>query len=267
MTDTDAFQPETKTTTTEPVEDGLQQIVQMFRMAGQNLLEFFKHIHPAGWPFIAGFALISILLGIVSGALLWIGLIVTGWCVFFFRDPIRVTPDQPGLVTSPADGLVSAIDLVTLPDELNLDPADANTIVTRVSIFLNVFDVHVQRIPVSGTVKRVIYRPGKFINATLDKASEENERSTVLMETTSGQKVAFVQIAGLIARRIINTLQNDQAVVAGERYGLIRFGSRVDVYLPFGIQPQVIVGQRMIGGETVIADLNNATASRTGIAR
>ena len=264
---TDAFQPETKTTTPEHVQDGLQQFVQMLRMASENLLEFFKHIHSAGWPFIAGFAGISVILGIISSNLLWVGLIITGWCVFFFRDPIRVTPDQPGLIISPADGLVSAIELVTLPDELNLDATDANTIVTRVSIFLNVFDVHVQRIPMIGTIKRVIYRPGKFINATLDKASEENERSTVLMETTDGQKVVFVQIAGLIARRIINTLKADQTVSVGERYGLIRFGSRVDVYLPFGVQPQVLVGQRMIGGETIIADVNSATITRTGLTR
>ena len=248
-------------------QDFAQQILQMFRMAGQNLLDFFKHIHHAGWPFIAGFAAISILLGIISAGLLWVGLILTGWCVFFFRDPVRVTPDQSGLVIAPADGLVSAIDLVTLPDELNLDAADAGTIVNRVSIFLNVFDVHVQRVPVSGTIKRVIYRPGKFLNATLDKASDENERSTVLMETMGGQQVAFVQIAGLIARRIINTLANGQSVTAGERYGLIRFGSRVDVYLPFGVQPQVIVGQRMIGGETILADIHNATITRTGLAR
>ncbi len=264
---TDAFQPETKTTTDEPVLDGPQQIVQMFQMAGKNLMDFLRHIHPAGWPFIGVFLMISVLLAMIAGGLGWIGIIITGWCVFFFRDPIRVTPDVPGLITSPADGLVSAIDLVTLPDELNLDASDSATIVTRVSIFLNVFDVHVQRLPAAGTIKKVIYRPGKFINATLDKASEENERSTVLMETSSGQKIAFVQIAGLIARRIINTLQNDQVVTAGERYGLIRFGSRVDVYLPFGVLPQVIVGQRMIGGETVIADINSTSATRTGLAR
>lgn len=248
-------------------KDFVQQIVQMFQMAGKVVLDFFKHIHPAGWPFIAGFAVISILLGIIASELLWIGLIVTGWCVFFFRDPIRVTPDASGFIVSPADGMVSAIENVTLPDELNLDATESNVIVKRVSIFLNVFDVHVQRVPVTGTIKKVIYRPGKFLNATLDKASEENERSTVLMETPSGQKVAFVQIAGLIARRIINTLKNDQSVTAGERYGLIRFGSRVDVYLPFGVEPQVLIGQRMIGGETVIADTNSTTVPSAGIAR
>ncbi|HEY1095818.1 MAG TPA: phosphatidylserine decarboxylase [Alphaproteobacteria bacterium] len=233
-------------------------------MAGGNVAHFFKHINAAGWPFIAAFACVSILLGLIASELLWLGLVLTAWCVYFFRDPIRVTPDQPDLIIAPADGMVSAIEKVTLPQELN---TESTALVTRVSIFLNVFDVHVQRVPVSGTIKKVIYRPGKFINATLDKASDDNERSTVLMETTSGKQVAFVQIAGLIARRIINTLKADQAVTAGERYGLIRFGSRVDVYLPEGINPHVIVGQRMIGGETIIADLNNAISARTGIAR
>jgi phosphatidylserine decarboxylase len=240
------------------------ELWQTLVMAGEKVAHFFKHINAAGWPFIAAFAVISILLGLVANALLWIGLLVTAWCVYFFRDPIRMTPDMPNLVIAPADGMVSAIDTVTLPAELNSD--DIGT-VTRVSIFLNVFDVHVQRVPMSGTIKKVIYRPGKFINATLDKASEHNERSTVLMETNDGKIVAFVQIAGLIARRIINTLKDGQSVSVGERYGLIRFGSRVDVYLPAGVNPQVIVGQRMIGGETIIADLNTTTSLRIGTAR
>jgi phosphatidylserine decarboxylase len=246
-------------------KDTAGQIWQMLTSAAATVAHFFKHINAAGWPFIAIFAVISILLGFIADPLLWIGLVLTAWCVYFFRDPIRVTPDQAELVIAPADGMVSAIEQVTLPHELD-DEAEEK--VTRVSIFLSVFDVHVQRVPISGKIKKVVYRPGKFINASLDKASEHNERSSVLLETASGKTLAFVQIAGLIARRIINTLKEDQAVNAGERYGLIRFGSRVDVYLPEGVAPQVIVGQRMIGGETVIADLNDSTTSlRSGIAR
>jgi phosphatidylserine decarboxylase len=244
-------------------KDTAKQIWQMLTSAAATVAHFFKHINAAGWPFIAAFAGISILLGFVADPLLWIGLVLTAWCVYFFRDPIRVTPDQTDLVIAPADGMVSAIEQVTLPHELD----DSTETVTRVSIFLSVFDVHVQRVPISGKIKKVVYRPGKFINASLDKASEHNERSSVLLETTSGKKLAFVQIAGLIARRIINTLKEDQTVNAGERYGLIRFGSRVDVYLPQGVQPNVIVGQRMIGGETIIADLNATSSVRTGIAR
>ena len=252
----------------QAAKETANQFGQMLVSAAGVVVHFFKHINAAGWPFIAAFAVISILMGLIASGLLWVGLILTMWCVYFFRDPVRVTPDQADLIISPADGMVSAIEDVTLPDELDLDPIASAVKVTRVSIFLNVFDVHVQRIPAAGTIKKVIYRPGKFINATLDKASDDNERSTVLMETSTGRQVAFVQIAGLIARRIINTLKADQSVSAGERYGLIRFGSRVDVYLPEGVKPMVLVGQRMVGGETVIADLNaNLVSLRTGIAR
>src|SRR5690606_11725146 len=184
---------------------------------------------------------------------------------YFFRDPARVTPDREGLVVSPADGRVSLIQEVKLPSELNGDDDDADY--TRVSVFLNVFDVHVQRVPIDGEVDEVVYRPGKFLNACLDKASEDNERSSVLMKTKDGKKIAFVQIAGLIARRIINNLKEEQTVKAGERYGLIRFGSRVDIYLPKGVAPQVCVGQRVVGGETILADLNSVEAARTGVIR
>ena len=160
--------------------------------------------------------------------------------------------------------MVSMIETVALPSEFDTDDT---SLYTRVSIFLNVFDVHIQRIPINGTIKEVIYRPGKFLNASLDKASEENERSSVLLETAKGDKIAFVQIAGLIARRIINDLKKDQEVTAGSRYGLIRFGSRVDVYLPQSIKPLVCVGQRMIGGETVIATMNGEQVTRAGVIR
>ncbi len=222
-------------------------------------------LHPAGWPFVGGFAFVSVLLGLIWYKFLWIGLLLTAWCAYFFRDPARVTPDREGLVVSPADGRISLIQDVPLPSEFEHD--DDGEIYTRISVFLNVFDVHVQRVPVEGEITEVVYRPGAFLNASLDKASEENERSSVLMKTADGKKIAFVQIAGLIARRIINTLKKEQAVKAGERYGLIRFGSRVDIYLPKGVAPLVCVGQCVIGGETVLADLNGAEAARTGVIR
>lgn len=214
-------------------------------------------MHPAGWPFVAIFAFVTVLLGIVWDGFLVIGTILTLWCAFFFRNPVRFTPLRPGVIVAPADGVVSKILKTTLPGELEDD--DNGKLYTRVSIFLNVFNVHVQRTPVAGKILEVVYRPGKFFNATLDKASEDNERSTVLLETTTGQKVAFVQIAGLIARRIINTLKKDQLVATGELYGLIRFGSRLDLYLPEGVEPLVSVGQTTVGGETVIAQLENET--------
>lgn len=235
----------------------------------------FVPVHPAGWPFIAGFAVLALVLALVADFLGFIGLVLTLWCVYFFRNPPRITPVREGLIISPADGLVSLIAEVPLPPELDdckgKDGAptgdslcDAST-VTRVSIFLNVFDVHVNRIPVDGDITKVVYHPGKFLSANLDKASLENERSTVLMKV-KGQNtsVAFVQIAGLVARRIICKLNAGQQVKAGELYGLIRFGSRVDIYLPPGTAPLVAVGQRAVGGETVIADLQSQESARTG---
>lgn len=222
--------------------------------AGKWLWSMVPPLHPAGWPFVAVFAVATVLLGILWDGFLVIGTLLTLWCAFFFRNPVRITPTRPDIIVSPADGIISNIASVTLPSELEGDYE--GLFYTRISIFLNVFDVHLQRVPVTGKILEVIYRPGKFVNAVLDKASEDNERSTVLMETTTGQKVAFVQIAGLIARRIVNDLKKDQIVSQGELYGLIRFGSRVDVYLPNGMVPLVSVGQRMIGGETVIASIN-----------
>jgi phosphatidylserine decarboxylase len=221
-------------------------------------------LHPAGTPFVAIFAVATLLLTMLWEDFLCIGVILTLWCAYFFRNPERQTPDDANLVVSPADGMVSMIETVTLPGEFDTDDV---ALYTRVSIFLNVFDVHIQRVPVGGAIKEVVYRPGKFLNASLDKASEENERSSVLMETAGGKKIAFVQIAGLIARRIINDLKADQAVMAGERYGLIRFGSRLDLYLPPGIAPLVCVGQRMVGGETVMANLSGEQIVRKGVAR
>lgn len=212
-------------------------------------------LHPAGWPFVALFAVAALVLTMLWDGFLPLGIVLTLWCAFFFRNPPRVTPTQDGVLVAPADGKISMIRTVTLPSEFDED--DNGALYTRISIFLNVFDVHVQRVPCSGMVREVVYRPGKFLNASLDKASEDNERSSVLLETAEGDKVAFVQIAGLIARRIINTLKKDQTVTRGELYGLIRFGSRVDVYVPASMTVLASVGQRTVGGETVLASRNS----------
>lgn len=218
-------------------------------------------IHRDGWPFIAVFAAIALLLGMaVVEPLGWLGALATAWCVFFFRDPERVTPARGDLVVSPADGLVQMIQPAVPPAELGMAPGPR----TRVSIFLNVFDVHVNRVPTDGVAIRLAYRPGKFFNAALEKASELNERQSVRLTTPGGRELAFVQIAGLVARRIRCDLREGQAVRAGERFGLIRFGSRVDVYLPQGAAPLVAIGQRMVAGETVIADLASAEPARGG---
>lgn len=233
----------------------------------------FVPIHPAGWPFIGIFAVVALALGQLGDIPGFIGLVLVLWCTYFFRCPVRVTPTRPGLIVSPADGIVQMIVEAPLPPEL----ADAKTAgdplfdtekLTRVSVFLNVFDVHVNRIPADGEIKKVVYRPGKFFNASLDKASVDNERSTVLMKLNGhASSVAFVQIAGLVARRIICKLTAGQNVKAGDIYGLIRFGSRVDIFLPPGVNPLVCVGQRMVGGETVIADFSSAEATRDGAVR
>jgi phosphatidylserine decarboxylase len=209
-------------------------------------------IHKDGWKFILIFAFVSLVLAYVSSELGWIGALLTGWCVYFFRDPDRVTPQAEGAVISPADGVVSAIGESLPPKELGLEGEEKWT---RISIFLNVFDVHVNRIPLEGVITKSVYHPGKFFNASLDKASEYNERQSLMVQTASGQSLIFVQIAGLIARRILCEVIENQQVKAGERFGLIRFGSRVDVYLPQGIAPQVLVGQRMISGETILAHI------------
>lgn len=207
-------------------------------------------IHPEGYLFIGIFALASLVLFIVWRPLGWVGVVLTLWCVYFFRDPVRVTPVRDGLVIAPADGKISSVALAVPPAELGLGSQS----VPRVSIFMSVFDVHVNRSPVSGEIERIVYRPGKFLNADLDKASEDNERNGLVVRTPSG-RYGVVQIAGLVARRIVCFVKEGQLVSAGERFGLIRFGSRVDVYLPAGTKPLVAVGQYALGGETVIADL------------
>ncbi|HYG90534.1 MAG TPA: phosphatidylserine decarboxylase [Azospirillum sp.] len=218
-------------------------------------------IHRAGWPFIAIFAVVSLVLGlVVAPPLGWLGLVLTAWCVYFFRDPERVTPAREGLLVSPADGRVTMIVPAVPPPELGMGPEPR----TRISIFLNVFNVHVNRVPADGTVVAADYHPGAFLNAALDKASEENERMAIRQRLADGREIAYVQIAGLVARRIICTLKAGQAVKAGERFGLIRFGSRTDIYLPDGVAPLVCVGQLAVGGETVLADLNSTEPQRVG---
>lgn len=232
----------------------------------------FVPVHPAGYPFIAIFAVVALVLSLLSSLLGFLGLVLTLWCVYFFRNPKRITPVREGLIVSPADGIVQMIVEAPLPPELDdckaTDPLCEAGKATRVSVFLNVFDVHVNRIPADGEIKKVVYHPGKFFSADLDKASLENERSTVLLKLAGHpSSVCFVQIAGLVARRIICKLSAGQVVKAGELYGLIRFGSRVDIFLPAGVNPLVCVGQRMVGGETVIADLRSTEEARAGEAR
>jgi len=190
--------------------------------------------------------------------------IATIWCAYFFRDPKRVTPLGDSFVISPADGIIEKIELVKPPKEFASEDFDERY---RVSIFLNVFDVHVNRVPISGEVTMLHYHPGKFLSANLDKASEENERQLALIRTEDGKEIIFVQIAGMVARRIVCNLEEKQQVRAGERYGIIRFGSRVDVYLPVGVNPLVVEGQRMLGGESIIADLKGKHAMRKGEVR
>ena len=209
-------------------------------------------IHRAGWPFIIIFGLTTIFLFSIHEHLGLLGIVLTFWCAYFFRDPERVTPTQEGLVISPADGMVQLIEMAKPPNELEMG-IDMRW---RISIFMNVFNVHVNRIPISGTIRKLNYRPGKFFNASLDKASELNERQSINLELKDGRDIAFVQIAGLIARRILCDVNEGLNVKTGERFGMIRFGSRVDVYLPKGIKPMVSVGQTSIAGETVIADSN-----------
>jgi len=209
-----------------------------------------KIIHREGYIFIIIFAVITFILGSFSATFAWIGGISTVWCAYFFRNPERVTPINDNFVISPADGIVQAIKEVAPPSELGLGDDE----MIRISVFLNIFNVHVNRVPCSGKILALNYHPGKFFNASLDKASIHNERQSVLMETVSGVKIAFVQIAGLIARRIVCDLEESQVVKAGQRYGLIRFGSRADIYLPLKTNILVSVGQTCIGGETIIAD-------------
>lgn len=223
----------------------------------------FVPINTAGYPFIVGFGIIAFLLSFVSGELGWVGFILTAWCIYFFRDPHRVITNDPDAIVSPADGTVLKIEKALPPKELEM----GNKKLTRISIFLNVFDVHVNRTPCAGKILKKSYRPGKFMNAAFDKASEDNERMAIKMLHDSGQEIAFIQIAGWVARRIVCDIAEGDFVEAGQRYGLIRFGSRADVFLPEGIEPKVIPGQKMTSGETILANLSGLQKVAAGTKR
>ncbi len=215
----------------------------------------FPSVHPEGrkYVLIAGFATL-LTYTILSHFVGWLLIGVTIWTAAFFRDPVRTTPVDPKLVIAPADGLVTMITRTGAPLELSADGGLAGEL-TRVSIFMSVFDVHINRSPIAGRVRRIAYVPGKFLNADLDKASEDNERQHFLVEREDGVAIGFTQIAGLVARRILAFVKEGDSVSAGERIGLIRFGSRVDVYLPADTGSQVLLGQRTIAGETVLGTL------------
>ena len=219
----------------------------------------FSPIHPEGYPFVGGFALVSLVLFWLWPPLGWVGTLATLWCAYFFRDPVRVTPVRDGIVVAPADGRISQIANAPPPPELEL----GNRPLPRVSIFMSVFDCHINRSPVAGRIERVVYRRGKFLSADLDKASEDNERNAFVIATGTGSRLAVIQIAGLVARRIVPFAREGEAVAAGQRIGMIRFGSRVDVYLPIGTRPLVAEGQTSLAGETVLADLRAADPGRT----
>lgn len=222
-----------------------------------------KPMHREGHKFVAIFAAVTVLLFLIHTYLGLVGVVLTIWCYYFFRDPDRMTPVREGLIVSPADGVISLLEPAVPPAELEM----GDTPMTRVSIFMNVFNCHVNRAPVPGTVARIAYRPGKFLNASLDKASVDNERNGMVIAMADGRKLGVVQIAGLVARRILCEVREGQALAAGERFGMIRFGSRLDIYLPEGVAPLVAVGQTMIAGETVLADLEAGEAPRAAEVR
>ncbi len=226
----------------------------------------FPSVHPEGRKFAAIAAGITLLAWIFVPWLTWPLVVLTIWVLAFFRDPVRVTPLDDSLVIAPADGLITLIQNVPPPRELLGPDGLGNDEMTRVSIFMSVFDVHINRAPIGGTIKAVIYIAGKFLNADLDKASEDNERQHILVERADGVRIGFTQIAGLVARRIVPFVKSGDIVAHGQRIGLIRFGSRVDVYLPKGTAPRVTLGQRTIAGETVLARLGDA-APVTGVSQ
>src|SRR3954465_8904410 len=225
---------------------------------GNSIRPQIPPVHPEGYPFIGSFALASLILFWIWTPLGWIGTVLTVWCALFFRDPVRGTPVRAGIGVSPADGRVSMITQVLPPAELGLGDRP----LTRVSVFMSVFNCHVNRSPVTGRIDRIAYRPGTFINAELDKASEDNERNSLVISTPNG-RIGVIQIAGLVARRIVSFVREGQTVGAGERFGLIRFGSRLDVYLPHGTRGAGLGGQTAIAGETVLADFRIGDGGRT----
>jgi phosphatidylserine decarboxylase len=227
------------------------------------LRRFLAPLHPDGFKFVAVGVVATLLLFLLWAPAGWVAAIATLWMVYFFRDPWRVTPTRPGLLISPADGIVVSIAAATPPPEL----AIGGMAVVRIGIFLNVFDVHVTRTPIGGRVAAMRYTKGRFVNASLDKASEDNERLAIRIAPPDGPDIAFVMVAGLVARRIVCDLYEGQQVASGQRMGIIRFGSRVDIYCPPPYVPMVVVGQRMVGGETVLADRVAEEPARQGVAQ
>ena len=221
-------------------------------MSVSMLSTFVKPMHPEGRKFVAIFAAITLVLFLLWEPLGWIGVGLTVWVYYFFRDPERVVPNEDGIMVSPADGIVSLLEPAVPPIELGLGSEP----MTRVSVFMSVFNCHVNRIPAAGRITTVAYHHGKFLNASLDKASEQNERNGITVELSDGRQYGVVQIAGLVARRIMCWSEEGSDMQRGERFGLIRFGSRLDIYLPSGTKPTVQIGQTMIAGETIIARLN-----------
>ena len=221
---------------------------------------FIKPMHREGIKFILIFSVISLILFFIYIPLGWVGIGLTIWCYYFFRDPKRTIPVRDGLLVSPADGVISLIEKTMPPPELDIEKDE----LTRISVFMNVFNCHVNRSPIAGKVMEINYRPGKFFNASLDKASVDNERNSLVLQIPDGRQIVVVQIAGLVARRIVSFVKPKQTLRIGQRFGLIRFGSRVDIYLPTGVQPLVCIGQIMVSGETVIADLNSKELARDG---
>jgi len=223
----------------------------------------FPPVHPEGYGFAFLFFVATVILWHISVYLGFLGLVLTVWCLCFFRNPERVTPDDENLIICPADGVVQQITTVAPPAVMEMGDEPC----MRISIFMNVFNVHINRSPVSGILTKIFYHPGKFLNASLDKASEHNERQSFVVKTKTGMKVGFVQIAGLIARRIRCDVKEGDTLLAGERFGLIRFGSRVDVYLPKTITPLVIEGQITVAGETILADIKRKEKTYKGVVR
>ena len=222
---------------------------------------FLKPMHREGYRFVAIFAAITLVLFWIWSPLGWIGVGLTVWCYYFFRDPKRAVPQGRGLIVSPADGVVSLIERASPPPELGIGSEP----LLRVSVFMNVFNCHVNRAPIASRVAKMVYRPGTFLNASMDKASEDNERNSLLLELPDGRTIVVVQIAGLVARRIVPFVHEGDGLRTGQRFGLIRFGSRVDTYLPDGVEPLVCLGQNMVAGETVMAEMDRDLLRRSAV--
>lgn len=217
-------------------------------------------MHKEGQKFVLVFGIISLILGYIWMPLFWAGLCLTVWCYYFFRNPVRTVPQKKGLIVSPADGVVSLISTLVPPSDMDLGDQER----VRVSVFMNVFNCHVNRTPLSGKIRKIVYHKGKFVNASLDKASEHNERNSITFEHSKDIDFGVVQIAGLIARRIVSFINEGDKLETGDRFGLIRFGSRLDVYLPIGVKSAVSVGQTAVAGETILADLSEPNYKAIG---